>query len=199
MRRRTFDTLMSAGGLVITLVLVVAGALLLVGHNFADDNVTKQLSAEKIFFPKAGSDALQDARIGPYLTKYAGRQVANGAQAEAYANHYIAVHVADVGKGTYYAGKTYAEMGALERANPKDTELTAARNTVFKGETLRGLLLNAYAWWKMGQIALWAAWGAFAAAAIMAFLTILGFVHRHRVSPEEEIFAPHGVAELVAS
>jgi hypothetical protein len=188
MRRRTFDTLMSTGGAVITVILLVAGALLFVGYNFANDNVKTQLSQQKIFFPEKGSEGLKDPKIGPYLNKYAGQQLTTGAQAEAYANHYIAVHVASTS-----GGKTYAEMGALVRANPTDTKLAAARETVFKGETLRGLLLQAYAFWKVGQIALVAAIAAFAAAGIMGILTILGFWHLRRVSPTEEMFAPRGM------
>lgn len=190
MRRRTFDTLMTVAGLVVTLTLVFAGALLFVGYNFANGNVETQLSQQEIFFPKAGSDSLKDPRVGPYLSKYAGQKLVSGAQAEAYANHYIAVHISDIGKGTYYQGKTYAEMGALERANPKDTALKDARNTVFKGETLRGLLLNAYAFWKVGQIAKIAGIAAFAVAGIMGVLTILGFWHLRRVPVEEELLAP---------
>ena len=99
MRRRTFDTLMSAGGVVLTIVLLVSGALLMVGANFANDNVSKQLSAQKIFFPKADSEGLKDPKIGPFINKYAGQQLTTGAQAEAYANHYIAVHIAEYGRG----------------------------------------------------------------------------------------------------
>lgn len=185
MRRRTFDTLMSAGGLVVTIVLVVAGAMLMVGYNYADDNVTEQLAAQRITFPEAGSESLADERIGPYLNQYAGQQLTTGAQAEAYANHYIGVHIEDIS-----GGKTYAELGALIRANPEDTELAQTRETVFKGETLRGLLLNAYAFWKLGQIARLGAFAAFGLAAVMAILTVLGFWHLRRVAPEEEILAP---------
>ena len=190
MRRRTFDTLMTAGGLAITLALVVAGVLGFAGYSFANDNVKTQLAEQKIFFPKAGTDSLKDPRIGPYLNQYAGKQLTTGAQAEAYANHYIKVHISDAGKGTPGEGKTYAELGAVVKANPTDAKLPVLRETIFKGETLRGLLLNAFAWWKIGQIALWASLGAFAAALVMAFLTILGFFHTRRVSPVEEIFTP---------
>jgi hypothetical protein len=198
MRRRTFDTLMSTAGVVITIVLLIGGALLLVGYNFANSNVHDQLAQQKIFFPTADNAGLKDPRIGPFLTKYAGQQLVTGAQAEAYANHYIAVHVADTGKGTYYAGKTYAEMGALQRANPNDAALTEARNTVFKGETLRGLLLQAYAFWKIGQIALIAAVAAFAGAGVMALLSVFGFVHAHRVPVEKELLAPKGAVSPAA-
>lgn len=185
MRRRTFDTLMSAGGVVVTIVLLVAGALLMVGANFATNNVNEQLTAQKIFFPKADNEGLKDPRIGPFISKYAGQQLTTGAQAEAYANHYIAVHIADMSDG-----KTYAELGAVERANPTDLTIKETRNTVFKGETLRGMLLNAYAFGKVGQIAQIASFAAFGLAAAMGLLSILGFWHLRRVPVEEEILAP---------
>ena len=214
MRRRTFDTLMSAGGVVVTIVLLVAGALLMVGANFANGNVTEQLSAQKIFFPKADSEGLKDPKIGPYLKQYAGMQLTTGAQAEAYANHYIGVHIAESAEG-----KTYAELGAVqsglrgEIATAKaanDTakmtaleaqlaEVSATRDTVFKGETLRGLLLNAYAFGKVGQIALIAAFAAFGLAGAMGILSILGFWHLRRVPVEEEFLAPRIKATTVTA
>ncbi|MDX6241496.1 MAG: hypothetical protein QOG10_6320, partial [Kribbellaceae bacterium] len=149
MRRKTFDALLTSAGLVLAVVLVIAGGLLLWAHSFVSDQVQTQLSAQKIFFPKAGSEGLQDPAIKPYLEKYAGQQLVTGAQAEAYANHYIAVHVA-----ASSGGLTYAELSDKARANPTDTKLAGQVQSAFKGETLRGLLLNAYAFGKMGQIAL---------------------------------------------
>jgi len=185
MRRRTFDTLMATGGLVMTLVLLVAGALLFVGYDFANSNVEDNLKAQNIFFPKADNPQMEDPRIGPFVKQYAGQQVVTGAQAEAYANHYIAVHLEDVNEG-----KTYAETSTQSRANPDNAELSAAVQTLFRGETLRGLLLNAYAFWKLGQIALLASIAAFVTAALMGLLTVLGFWHRKRVPADQEILAP---------
>jgi len=183
MRRRTFDTIMSTGGVVLTVILIVGAALLFWGHRFADGNVTRELTAQQIFFPDA--EALTDPRIEPHLAQYAGQQLTTGAQAEAYANHFIGVHLEDTADGL-----TYAEMGALTRADPENAELQAQRDTLFKGETLRGLLLNAYAFWKIGQLALIGAIAAIALAAVMAVLTVFGFIHLRRVSPEEEFLAP---------
>jgi len=188
MRRRTFDTLMSTGGAVITVILLVAGALLFVGYSFANNNVKTQLAEQKISFPAKGDPQLKEAEIGPFLSKYAGQQLTTGAQAEAYANHYIAVHLKAVNNG-----KTYSETSAESRANPNDAALAGKVQTLFRGETLRGLLLQAYAFWKIGQIALVASIGAFVAAAMMGVLTILGFWHLRRVSPAEEVFAPRGM------
>ena len=62
-------------------------------------------------------------------------------------------------------------------------EISGQRNSLFKGETLRGLLLSAYAWSTVGMIAGIAAIGAFIAAGIMAILVGLGVVH-HRRTPK---------------
>jgi hypothetical protein len=185
MKRRTFDGLMSWAGLAITVILVLSGGALLVAHNFATSNVNDNLTAQKIFFPPAGDESLASPEIGPYLNKYAGQQLTTGAQAEAYANHYIAVHLKEVADG-----KTYSEVSGLSRANPDDAVLAEQVQTLFRGETLRGLLLNAYAFGIFGTIALWAALGAFAGAIVMGTLTILGFVHSRRVSPEAEVGEP---------
>jgi hypothetical protein len=191
MRRRTFDSLMTAGGVVTTIVLLVAGALLFVGYNFADSNVRSQLSQQHITMP--AGPAIADPAIKPYLTKYAGQPMTNGAQAEAYANHFIAVHLTKVA-----GGKTYSQVSGLALQNPTDTTLQGQVQTLFRGETLRGLLLNAYAFWKVGQIAFIAGIVAFAAAGVMALLTIMGFWHLRKVSPVEEFLAPSKEVSRVA-
>src|SRR5450631_3382042 len=146
MRRRTFDALLTTGGLVLAAVLVVAGVLGLWAHNFVDHQVKSQLSQQQIFFPAAGSAAIADPAIKPYLTKYAGQQMTNGAQAETYADHFIAVHLKSIG-----GGQTYAQASTAAQAAPNDTKLAGVVATLFKGETLRGLLLNTYGWSQIAQ------------------------------------------------
>ncbi len=69
-----------------------------------------------------------------------------GAQAEVYADHFIANHLKEIG-----GGKTYAQLARRHRWPTRTNAALAAQvQTVFRGETLRGLLLNAYAFWKMG-------------------------------------------------
>jgi hypothetical protein len=186
MRRRTFDLLMSLGGVVVTVVLVLAGTLLLVGWNFANTQVHDRLAAQRIFFPPRGSEALADPEIGPYLNQYAGQQLLNGPQALAYVDHFIGVHLKAVADG-----KTYSEMSAIARENPDDPALAAQVDTLFRGTMLRGALLDAYAFWTFGRIALIAGIVAFIFAGIMAVLTILGFIHLRRVPPTQEVFAPN--------
>jgi hypothetical protein len=179
MQRRTLDAILSTVGLMLTIVLIVAGALLTWGYKFADDNVHDQLAAQKIFFPPAGSPALKSDQIGPFLNQYAGEQLTTGKQAQAWADHFIAVHLEEVA-----GGKTYAQVSSAAQADPTNVKLKAQADTLFRGETLRGLLLNAYAFWKLGQIAKWGAIASFVLAAIMFVLTLLGFRHL-KVAPEE--------------
>jgi hypothetical protein len=193
MPRRTFDLILSSVGVVLTAGLIVAGVLAFWGYSFSNGKVHDQLVAQKIFFPPAGSEALADPAIGPYLNKYAGQQLVNGAQAQAYADHFIAVHLKGVADG-----KTYAEVSSLALKNPSDQTLQGQVQTLFRGETLRGLLLNAYAFWKLGQLALIGSMAAFALAGIMFVLTILGFWHLRRVSPTEQVLVP-GSGERVGS
>lgn len=175
MRRKAFDIIVSVGGLLVAAVLLIASGLLFWGHSFVQDNVHSQLAAQKIFMPTAGSSALNDPQVKPFLTKYAGQQVVNGAQAKAFADHYIRVHLAEA-----TGGRTYSELSAAARTDPNNTQLQGLVQTSFRGETLRGLLLNAYAFWKMGQIALYAAWIGLWAGVALVGLAVLGLFHARR-------------------
>jgi len=185
MRRKTFDALAVIGGLILAVVLLVAGGLLLWGHGFVNDQVHTQLAAQRIYFPPASSGAIKalPATDAQAMTAYADQQMTTGAQAQAYADHFIAVHLREIG-----GGKTYAQLSAAALANPKNTALAEQVQTMFRGETLRGLLLNAYAFWKMGQIMLIGAIVAFAAAAVLLIMSVFGVMHLRRVPAEAEVF-----------
>jgi hypothetical protein len=183
MKRRTFDILISVAGLFLALVLVVAGGLLTWAHNFVSDEVHNQLAAQKIFFPPKGSDAIAGPEFAA-MQKYAGQQLTTGAQAQTYADHFIAVHLREIG-----GGKTYSQLSTESLANPNDAKLAGTVQTMFRGETLRGLLLNAYAFDTMGTIAGIAAVAAFVAAAVMLVLGGLGLWHARSVPATAEIFA----------
>ena len=194
MGRKTLDRLLAAGGLVVAAVLLIAAGLLYWAHSFVDDQVKTQLSAQKIFFPPKGSEGLADPKIKPYLEKYAGKQLVNGAQAQAYADHFIAVHLQGIG-----GGKTYAELSSESLKNPDDAALAGKVQTMFRGETLRGLLLNAYAFGKMAQIAFWAAATALIGAIVMTVLSVLGFAHARRAgSPPSAVGEPAPQPLIVA-
>ena len=189
MRRKTFDALLTTVGLIVAAMLLVAGGLLTWAHSFVQTEVTSQLSAQKIYFPAAGSAAISDPAIKPYLSQYAGQQLTTGAQAQAYADHFIAVHLQKM-----TGGQTYAQLSGKSLANPTDAKLAGEVQTVFRGETLRGLLLNAYAFWQMGQIALVGAIVAFVAAGLLLVMSLLGFMHLRRVPATEQLHLGEGRA-----
>ena len=190
MRRKVFDLLASAGGAVVVVVLVVAGALLMWGASFANSSVHSQLAQQHIYFPPAA--AFADAKPGteitpgmkPYLLKYAGQELLSGNQAEAYADHFIAVHLSEMP----YGG-VYATISAKALANPGNAELKGLEQASFQGTTLRGLLLEAYAFGTFGAIALYAGIAAFALAAIMLVLVLFGLWHARRVPDSAELLA----------
>ena len=185
MKRRTFDILVAATGLFLAVMLIVSGALLTWAHDFIGNEVHTQLAAQQIFFPPATSKAVAAPQFAA-MRQYGGQQLTTGAQAEVYADHFIANHLKAIG-----GGKTYAQLSAEAIAQPDNAKLAAQVDTVFKGETLRGLLLNAYAFGTMGMIAGIAAIGAFIAAAVMLILSGLGLLHARRTSPETEILPGH--------
>lgn len=189
MRRKTFDTLLSFGGVVLTVVLVVAGSLLMWGHNFAQSNVHSQLAQQEITFPTAAQLAHPDGKeitvaMQKTLGQYAGKPLTTGPEAKAYADDFIAVHLS----GMPYHG-VYSQVSAAAMAQPNNTQLAALKTTTFQGTTLRGLLLEAYAFSEFGTIAFVASIASFILAGIMALLTGLGFWHLRRVSPREEFLA----------
>lgn len=117
-------------------------------NSFSHNMERDQLGAQQIFFPAADSKALPAAEF-PDLQQYGGQQVVNGDQAKAYADGFIGRHLQAIGNG-----QTYSQVSAASLANPTDPKLAAQVQTLFRGETLRGLLLNAYGWWQIGQYAL---------------------------------------------
>src|ERR1035437_4681694 len=124
MKRKTFDVLLTSGGLVLAIILLAAGGLLTWAHSFIDDQVHTQLSEQQISSPPQGP-ATASPDIGPYLNQYAGPQLLTGAQAEAYADHFIAVHLKAIG-----GGLTYAPLSTKAKAAPTDTKLAATVDTM---------------------------------------------------------------------
>lgn len=143
---------------IMVLVLGFCAGFLYWGSNFVTGMVHDELVAQKISFPAAGTPAL-DPKEFPDLQQYAGQPVDTGEKAKAYANGFIGRHLESVA-----GGKTYAEASAAAQANPQDTKLAAQVQTLFRGETLRGLLLNAYGWSQVGMYAFYTAIGLTVAA-----------------------------------
>ena len=182
MQRKGFDRLLSSLGITLTVLLIVAGSLLTWAHNFVSNEVHTQLSAQQIVFPAKGSEATAGAEFAP-MRQYAGQKLTTGAQAKTYADHFIAVHLKSIS-----GGKTYAQLSSAAQADPTNTKLAGTVETVFKGETLRGLLLNAYAFDTMATVAGIAAITAFLGALVMLALSGLGLWHSTRVGPSQPVF-----------
>ncbi len=137
---------------------------------FATGQVHDNLAAQKISFPAANSPAITalPAADAAAMKVYAGQAMTTGAQAETYADHFIAVHLNEIG-----GGQTYAQLSTKAQAAPTDTKLAGQVATLFKGETLRGLLLNSYGWSQIGSYAFYAAIG----LAVAAFAVFLAFIY----------------------
>ena len=171
MRRKSLGALIGVAGLVLAVTLGIAGGLLTWGSAYIHNTVHNQLAAQQIYFPAAA--AFAHAKPGteitpgmiPSISQYAGQQMLTGQQAEAYADHFIAVHLAEIG-----AGKTYSQLSTEAIAQPNNVKLAATVATVFKGTTLRSMLLNAYGWWKASQIM----WIAAIIAYVLAGLSLIG-------------------------
>jgi hypothetical protein len=139
------------------------------GSNFATSTVHDQLASQQIYFPAANSQAIAslpkvDAAA---MTQYAGQKLLTGQQAEVYANNFINVHLSEIGNG-----QTYSQLSAAAQAAPTNTKLAGEVATIFKGTTLRSMLLNAYGWGQIGQFAGYAAIG----LAVAAFAVFGAFV-----------------------
>jgi len=195
MSRKIFDIITSTGGAVVVVVLVIAGGLLTWGHHFVNSNVRSQLAQQQIYFPpkaafahpKAGGEITPS--MIPSVSQYAGQQLLTGHQAEVWANDFMAVHLYNMP----YHG-VYAKISAAARANPNSKALAALEQTSFQGTTLRGLLLEAYAFSKTGQVMLWGAIASFALAVVMGILVALGFWHAARTPREARMLSPKVVA-----
>ena len=174
--RKMIDVLVSPGGLIVAIALIVLGGFLVWGNTFVNKQVHDQLAAQKIFFPAKGSPAIKGTQFAA-LQRYAGQQLLNGPQAKAYADHFIAVHLSEVA-----GGKTYSQVSTEALAKPNDAALAGQVATLFKGTTLRGMLLDAYAYWTMGHIAGIAGIVCFVFAGIWLILSGFGFVRARRVS-----------------
>lgn len=202
MKRRTLDILTSIGGLGLALLLLVAGLVLTSNANFAKTYVKTQMTEQKIKF-KTVDKLTPEEKAQPGLIKYAGQDLLTGQQAEVYANEFIGLHLKAATKGL-----SYAELGTpltaaktaladAKKAGVTDVadlekvvaETTATRDTAFRGETLRGLLLTSYGFSELGRKGEQASTVAYGASLLLLLLALAGLVHAFRTS-KETAFAP---------
>jgi hypothetical protein len=184
--RRNSRFVLSTAGFAVAVILLAVGGLTLWGSAYVHNTVQGQLASQQIYFPpkaafahaKAGTEITPS--MIPSVSQYAGEQLLTGQQAEAYADHFIAVHISNMS-----GGKTYSQLSAESLAQPDNTKLAGLVNTVFKGETLRSMLLNAYGWWKVSQITYIASVVSFALGGLaLAGATVgLAFSRKPRVTP----------------
>ena len=160
------------------------------------NTVQSQLAAQQITFPAASAFAHPKAggeitpSMIPSVSQYAGQQLLTGQQAEAYADHFIAVHIANMG-----GGKTYSQLSAESLAQPNNTTLANTVATVFKGETLRSMLLNAYGWWKVSQITYIISLAAFGLGALAAIGSAVLFLTGRRTKAVAEVLPQAGAQD----
>src|SRR5216683_4043842 len=168
------------------LVVVLAGAAVFAYGlgSFTTSQIRDELTAQQIYFPgtdqiKAGG-ALDPAEFPQEIRDQAGNQVTDGNQARIYANDFIGKHLQGVANGMTYAsvGTKVSQLNAQLAQTPEDSPayadlqkqistLNAERDTLFKGETLRSSLLNAYGWWTIGMYTTYAAFGLMLAALVV--------------------------------
>jgi hypothetical protein len=191
MRRTTFDKLFGWVGVSLGVVLLAMAGLTLWGSAYVHNTVQGQLAAQQITFPPAS--AFAHAKAGteitpnmiPSVSQYAGQQLLTGQQAEAYADHFIAQHITDMA-----GGKTYSQLSAESIAQPDNTALAGLVATVFKGETLRSMLLNAYGWWKVSQIVYIVSLVLFGLGTVSFLAGAFGFARIRREPAGAVVFGP---------
>jgi|SRR6516165_2747651 len=173
--------LAALAGFALSAILLVSGGLLLWGSAYVHNTVQSQLAAQQIYFPPAAAFAHPKAgteitpSMIPSVSQYAGQQLLTGQQAEAYADNFIAVHITNM-----TGGKTYSQLSQQAMAQPNNAKLAAEVSTVFKGEALRSMLLNAFGWWKVSQITFIASIVAFAAGGLGLLASLFGLTLGHR-------------------
>jgi hypothetical protein len=189
MKRRTFDKLVSYVGLGLAALLLIFGGMLNFGAAFANDSVQTQLANQNISFP---IEAGLPAETRDQLAKWAGKQVTTGEMARDYSDLFIWEHMKAAGTAVMGKPATYSEVSsaylAAQRNSSTDPaqlqKLSDLQDTLFMGNTLRGMLLEAYAFGTMGVIAGYAAIAAFAGGVLFLLLGIAGLMHIRR-TPED--------------
>jgi hypothetical protein len=186
--RSAFDKLISWTGLLLVAVLLAAGGLLTWANTFVGDQVHDQLTMQDITMPSGGALEGLPPADAKAMQQYAGSKLDTGPEAKAYADHYILVHMNAASGGRTYeeVSGEFIAMSDQQKASEEGQALAGLRQTLFMGNTLRGLLLYGYAFATIGTIAGIAAYVSFGAAALLMVLVALGFWHARRVGHTAE-------------
>lgn len=177
---------------VLVVLLAFGAAFAFAEGSFATNQVKDELSSQQIFFPgtdqvKAGG-ALDPAEFPAEIRDQAGKQVLDGNQARIYANDFIGKHLEGIANGKTYSQisneriAASATLASMSKTDPNYatqqalvTTLTGQSSTLFQGETLRSMLLNAYGWWTIGTYTLYAAYGLMVAAFAVLIALVFEF------------------------
>jgi hypothetical protein len=193
MNRKTFDKIASVIGLLLAGFLIILGGILQYGGNFASDQVASQLKPQAITIPAENGDPKATAEVKKFFADNADKVMTTGKQAEMYADHYIGFHLSAMPTYAAASGANRAAAAALG-ADPTSVDLQAKAKqasvtveTVFKGQALRGMLLNAYAFGMLGDIAMVASYVTFAGGLIFFILALLGLAHLRRAETDSII------------
>src|SRR5437660_7212845 len=211
MKRRTLDLLFSFGGVGLAVLFIILGLVMTSNANFSKDYVRNQLRAQQITFKPAAALTAEE-RKAPCLVKYAGQPLETGKQAECYANSFIGLHTESIAGGKTYAtlgdvqtdlkGKIAAaqkggDTAAATDLNNQLTTVNTQRETLFKGETLRGLLLTSYGFSVLGLKGGQAAMVCYVAAGMLFVLSFFGFLHALRTPKTVSFAAVEGEGEPI--
>jgi hypothetical protein len=163
MRRNSSRTQLAAVSAALAAVLLIAGGLLLWGSAYVHNTVQGQLAAQQVTFPAAA--AFAHPKAGSEITPNMIPSVSQ------------------------YAGQ---QLLTGQQAEANNTQLSGLVATVFKGETLRSMLLNAYGWWKVSQITYIAALVSFGLGTVAAFVAGFAFVTGRRTKAVAEVLPSTG-------
>lgn len=177
MNRSFIDRLISYVGLALAVVLLIGGILLTTASNFIKTEVHDQLAPQKITMPAGPAIDNLSAEDKAALEPFAGQPMTNGDQAKAFADHYIRAHMNAMAQGKTYEEVSGEYMKMPDKTTPEAQKMGELRQSLFMGDTLRGMLLNAYAFGTMGNIAGTASIVAYVGALVLALLAFLGFRH----------------------
>jgi hypothetical protein len=214
-KRRTLDIILAGGGLMVGVLILILGFAVASQYSFAQNYVKEELGAQKIVFAPAANltDAEKNWQPGSTcLTTYAGQTLETGAQAQCYAKYYIREHMKSSAESAGFPGATYATLGSIRTdltaqvtaakakgdtsgaadIQKKFDAATSLRTTMQTGETLSGLLLTVYGFSVVGDIAGLAGNVLYGLGAIMAFISVAGFVHAFVTPKEKVIFGQVG-------
>ena len=195
--RSAFDKLISWTGLALAVVLLAAAGLLAWANTFIGDQVHDQLSMQGITMPAGDALAGLPKSDANALRQYSGSKLDTGPEAKAFADHYILVHMNGASQGKTYeeVSGEYLALSDADKASADGQAMGQLRQTLFMGNTLRGLLLYGYAFATIGTIAGIAALVSLAAALALLVLVGFGLWHARRAAQPVERTAPTGVPQ----